>query len=105
MTRSYQARSEFGFWTCAALTCLAATLSYTPQRLLDAYPSIPFVIIMTFLFGGPILWFVALSWTRRFATDAGRTSWWLWLTAPFALWYFLELAAMIVWSMIFGLAP
>jgi hypothetical protein len=105
MTRSYRATSELGYWMCAALTCLASTLPFTPQRLLNAYPSIPFVIITAILFGSPILWFVALSNARRFATNAGRTSWWLWLTAPFALWTWLQGAAMVMVWMIFGFAP
>jgi hypothetical protein len=102
MTKAYGATSAFGYWTSAALTCLAATLPFTPQRLLNAKPSIPWFIIQVIDFGGPILWIVALLCARRFARNAGRTSWWLWLTAPFALWYFLLRAAMIVWWMIFG---
>jgi hypothetical protein len=96
MTRPYRATRPFGYWTSAALACLAATLPFTPQRLLNAKQVDSLVIVLSIEFGGPIVWIVAMFWARRFANDAGRTSWWLWLTAPFALWNVLEGAIMIV---------
>lgn len=91
--------NRIGFWSCAGLTFFFAALPFFSERMFGYVT--PIVVIA----GYPVLWAFSLSGAFHFAKQSEFPKWWLLMTAPFALRYLAEGAAMVVFWMVRGFAP
>jgi hypothetical protein len=74
-------RAELAYWTCAAGACVCAILPFISELLIGFVPKLIVVLV------GPPLWLVCFRASAYFARSVGRRTWWVALTAPFALYY------------------